>query len=91
MASGDATIWVKVEDGKGGRATSIDVPHDALIDKLVDKALVKEKVDITPRFVSIRFHGEEVPLDAEAKDYVAETSFRNPLLLVIDQEGESGH
>ena len=52
---------------------------------------MKEKVDITPRFVSIRFDGEEVPPDAEAKDYVAETSLRNPLLLVIDQEGESGH
>ena len=51
-------------------------------------ALEKEKVDLAPRLVSVQFDGEEVQSDAKAKDYVVKTSLGNPLLLMIDQEGE---
>ena len=79
---------MKVEDGRGRKATSLLVPHDAEIYDVLTAALEKEKVDLAPRFVSVQFDGEEVQSDAKAKDYVVKTSLGNPLLLMIDQEGE---
>ena len=86
MAS-DVTIWVKVEDGRRPRAAiSLNVSRTLTIDRLVTAVLKEEKVDIAPRFVTVKFGRVEIRGGQLATEF--DTSDKNPLLLKCPDDSE---
>ena len=85
MAS-DVTIWVKVEDGRRGRATSLDVSCTLTIDRLVTAVLKQEKLDTAPDLVTVEFEGVEIRGGQLVTEFT--TSDENPLLLKCPDDCE---
>ena len=86
MAASLVKVWVKVVDGKRRECTSVHVAHDADIDDVVDRALEKEKVDISPDLVEVKYNGE-VLRRGQLISKTANTSAVFPLLLHCRVEG----
>ena len=80
MASDDVKIWVKVDDGKPRRATSVHVKNNADVDDLVSAALQKEQVNIAPGLVTVELEGVEIE-DTGLLVTEFTTGSKNPLLL----------
>ena len=87
MASGCVKIWVKVEDGKPRRATSVRVENSADIDDLIAAAFEQEKVDHPRSLVTVMFEGEKIE-DSGLLVTELDTSSKNPLLLKCPDECE---
>ena len=87
MASNNIKIWVKVDDGKPGRATSVRVENNADVDDLVTAVLKQEKLNIAPRFVRVEFV-EGVEICSSQLVTEIKTSDENPLLLKCPDDCE---
>ena len=85
MDSDHVKIWVKVDDGTQGRATSVRVKSDADVDDLVIAVLKQEKLDIAPRYVTVEFQEVEIgDTDRLVTEFI--TGSKKPLVLKCPDE-----
>ena len=87
MSSDPVKIWVKVDDGKPRRATSVRVENNADVDDLVTAALERVKVNVAPDLVTVEFEGKKIE-DSGLLVTEFTTGSKNPLLLKCPDECE---
>ena len=87
MSSDPVKIWVKVDDGKPRRATSVRVENNADVDDLVTAALERVKMNVAPDLVTVEFEGKKIE-DSGLLVTEFTTGSKNPLLLKCPDECE---